>query len=119
MAGLLIELLSKVEKLESDDQLRVICDSITKEEILTPDEYEGPQGANIFLSLPLNIAKVKTEDYICLERESKGVFIISHWSRLIISAAPPKRIKVWECKQTDPAKILKEFAEKLIYLKGE
>ena len=119
MSGLLIELLSKVEKLESDDQLRVICDNITKEEILTPDEYEGPRGANVFLSLPLNIAKVKTEDYICLERESKGVFIISHWSRLIISASSPKRIKVWECKQTEPTKILKEFAEKLTYLKGE
>lgn len=119
MGNLLDELIAKTAKSEKDDQLRIICDEITKEEIQNPQDYEGPSGPNIFLSLPVSIPKAKTEDYICLERESKGVFVISHWSCLKTSEAPPKKVKVWACKYDEIKRILKEFTERIVFLKGE
>lgn len=119
MGNILDELISETSKYEKDDQLRIICDAITKEEIKNIQDYEGPVGPNIFLSLPVEISKVKTEDYICLERESKGVFIISHWSCLKSSESPPKRVKVWPCQQDEIKKILKELTERILFLKGE
>lgn len=119
MGNILDDLISQTSKSEKDDQLRIICDAITKEEISNIEDFEGPSGPNIFLSLPVEIPKSKTEDYICLERESKGVFVISHWSCLKTSEAPPKRVKVWTCKYDDIKRILKEFTERIVFLKGE
>ncbi len=116
--SILDELLSDIHKLPEDEQLRIICDQITKEEISNVDEYEGPVGANIFLSLDVNIENdIKHDNYICLEREAAGAFIISSWCCLIDKK--PKRVKAWNVKQTTPKKILKEFAEKMSFLKGE
>lgn len=118
------ELLEGWKKSTDDEKLRIICDQITKEEISDPDSYEGPVGANIFLSLPVyskdEVNPYKYESYICLEREAQNKYIISHWSCLKgNSAAIPKRQKAWDVKQEVPKKILREFIERLQFLKGE
>lgn len=114
------ELLDTWEKSSDDEQLRILCDQITKEEIKNPDEYEGPVGANVFLSLPvIEIRESKHENYICLEREAQNKYIVSHWSCLSNTVTSPKRQKVWEIKQEVPKKILKEFVERMQFLKGE
>ena len=116
--SILNELLEKLTKCELDEQLRIVCDTITREEILDIDGYEGPSGANVFLSLPVDF-KSKVENYICLERESQGVFIISHWRCQKTSNAIPKRFDTWECKSSKTEKILAEVAQKISFLKGE
>lgn len=119
MGNILDELIAQTSKSEKDEQLRIICDAIAKEEIENPQDYEGPDGPNIFLSLPVDVPNAKTENYICLERESQGVFVISHWSCLKSSAAPPKKVKAWPSKHDDIKKILKELTERIVFLKGE
>lgn len=119
MGNLLDELISQTSKNEKDEQMRIICDEIMKEEIKEPQDYEGPDGPNIFLSLPVEVSKSKWENYICLERESKGVYIISHWTCLKSSEAPPKRFKAWPSKHDEIKRILKEFTERIAFLKGE
>jgi len=118
---ILEELLDSLKKSDVDEQLRIICDVITKEEILEPDKYEGPVGANIFLSLNVLCEKSKKyENYICLEREAQKQYIISHWTCLKNSSTQtPKRVKAWEVKQHLPKKIMEEFSEKMVFLKGE
>jgi len=117
---ILDELLDSVSKLKEDEQLRIICDNITKEEIEDALLYEGPDGANVFLSLPAAVKDPKREHYICLEREAAGAYIISHWTCMINSvAAVPKRVKAWDVKHSDPKKVLQDFAERLTFLKGE
>jgi len=114
------ELLETWKKSDNDEQLRIICDQIFQEEIKEPDKYEGPYGANIFLSLSLNDKEQKYENYICLEREAQNKYVISHWNCLTnVITSNPKRIKTWDIKQDIPKKILKEFVERMQFLKGE
>jgi len=117
---ILDELIEKISKSDIDEQLKIICDSITREEIEVIEDYEGPSGPNIFLSLPVNCDDKKFEHYISLQREAQNKYIICHWNCLIrLTNATPKIVKVWEVKQDEPKKILKEFAEKLQFIKGE
>lgn len=114
------ELLEKWSKSDNDEKLRILCDQITKEEISEPDSYEGPSGSNIFLSLPVITEYKKYENYICIEREAQNKYIISHWTCLANhSILTPKRVTTWEVKYDDPKRILKEFIERLQFLKGE
>jgi len=115
------ELLETWKKSETDEQLRILCDQITKEEIKDIDRYEGPINANIFLSLQFDIKKNKKhEHYICLEREAQNKYIVSYWSCLTgASLSTPKRIKAWDIKYDTPKKILKEFVDTMQFLKGE
>jgi len=115
------ELLKTWKKSEIDEQLRILCDYISVEEISDPLKYEGPLGANIFLSLPLIIEDDKKYDhYICLEREAQNKYIVTHWNCLSKNdTSIPKRVKSWDIKNEDPKKILKEFVEKMQFLKGE
>jgi len=118
------ELLETWKKSDNDEKLKVLCDQITKEEIEDIDKYEGPSGSNIFLSLSLNdvnqIDQYKYENYICLEREAQNKYIISHWNCLINSTtSTPRRQKAWNVKSDDPKKVLREFVERMQYLKGE
>jgi len=117
------ELLDTWKKSDNDEQLRILCDRITKEEIKEISEYEGPSGANIFLSLSLldvNKTNNKYENYICLEREAQNKYIISYWNCLANSTiSTPKRQKAWDAINDDPKKVLKEFVERMQILKGE
>jgi hypothetical protein len=118
------ELMETWSKSEPDEQLRIICDQITKEEIKDIKKYEGPIGANIFLSLPINtidkVTNLKYENYVCLEREAQNKYIVSHWNCLISNvSSTPKRVKAWNIKNDAPKKILKEFINRMQFIKGE
>jgi len=115
------ELLESWKKSDNDEQLRIICDQITKEEIKDIDGYEGPSGANILLSLNAALkTDHKYEHYICLEREAQNKYIISHWNCLSNSTtATPKRVKAWDVKNEKPKKVLVEFIERMQFIKGE
>jgi hypothetical protein len=114
------ELLETWTKSDDVEKLRILCDQITKEEVPKPDDYEGPNGANIFLSLPVYTKNKKYENYICIEREAQNKYIISHWNCLAnVEISAPKRVETWEVKFGMPKKILKEFIERMQFLKGE
>ena len=80
-------------------------------------------GKYSFLSLPYDEETDgidKYENYICLEREAQNKYIVSHWNCLINSTTSiPKRVKAWNIKNDIPKKILKEFVERMKFLKGE
>ncbi len=128
--GILDKIIKDIGKCKLDDQVRQICDMIIKEE-----EYValGPEGPNIFLSNIVSTEQVKKQkalftyvNYITLEREAAETFVIRQWTRRFKDTEnkktiePLKLIRNWEVKKYDKAeKVLKEFAEKLKYLKGE
>ena len=114
------ELLEQWKKSDTDEQLRILCDRISIEEISNPLDYEGPLGPNIFLSLPVITKFEKYENYICIEREAQNKYIISHWNCLAnIDTSNPKRVETWNVKHDMPKKILREFIERMQFLKGE
>ncbi len=121
MGEILDELLESIKTDDVAEQLRRICDQVTTEEIVNPDGYDGPSGANIFLSLPAYVdAKARVKHYVCLEREAAGEYIIGHWIKGHKQGAPLKRIKVWPIlKEDTTVKILKRFAKQLKFVKGE
>jgi len=106
---------------------------ITKEERpekeIESELYLGPEGPNVFLSIEVSRSKIKKVWFICtfitLEREAAEEYIIRQWtreSRFIYEEKhrPLKLIKSWSIKKDDKSeKIIKEFVEKLQYLKGE
>ena len=86
------ELLTTWKNSGNDEQLRIICDQITKEEIKDLDKYEGPIGANIFLSLQFKIKEdKKNEHYICLEREAQNKYIVTYWSLMVYYKTRPRQ----------------------------
>lgn len=120
MISILEQLLEETSKHHLDVQMKVICDQIMKEEHPEGMEnYKGPVGPNVFISIPLGILTRNTEHYLCLERESRGVYVISHWNRTSKPDHFNKKVKVWESKYDDTKKILKEFVDKATFLKGE
>jgi len=121
MGVYLDEILESVKKNPVAEQLRIICDKIFAEEIHHPKLYRGPQGPNIFLSLPAVKEETGMCDthYVCLEREAMNRFIVSHWIKGKKSESPLKRVKVWPVRADTSKKILKEFGAKLLFVKGE
>ena len=120
MGALLKELLESIKKNPYNEQLRIVCDQITKEELEKPNEYIGPRGANIFLSLSAYVdSQSKKQHFVCLEREANDEFVVSHWTKSLKQKSPLKKVRVWAVKEVTPVKILKIFIEKLQYVKGE
>ncbi len=114
--GILEDVIKELGTNELDQQVRELCDLITQEERGGKD-YDGPDGPNIFLSLQVNEYKGKKE-YITLERENPEKYIIGRW----LKGKPPSplnRKKVWEVEENQANRIIKYFANKLIFLKGE
>lgn len=122
--AILGELLSKVEKSEKDDQIKQICDQIMAEErpkFIFKNFEREPVGSNIFLAIEVYNDKLYI-NYVCLEREQKELYIVSLWSqRKGTSENKMKRRKVWEvpAELDKPEKILKFYAEKLKFVRGE
>lgn len=121
--GILTELMEKIEKSELDEQMRQICDEIMKEEMPRIENLSYmPKGPNIFLAISCNSKKNPSVNFLCLERESKEKYIVSLWSKLKNSpesAYTMKRKTVWEVTDGKTEKILKFYAEKLKFVKGE
>ena len=122
---ILAELLEKTKDNPLDAQMKQICDEIQQEEELNFKDLknEKPVGPNIFLSI-LVPGLIKSEiNFLCLEREFPGVYIVTLWSKTLsansVSWPVNKRIKVWECKETTTQKILEFYSKTFKFIKGE
>jgi hypothetical protein len=120
--SILDEILTKVEKSELDEQLKVVCDQIMTEETEKfTDPNDQPQGPNIFLAI--QFSDKNNISFLCLERELKEKYIVSLWSKKrsnkINETIAMKRKKVWEVTEVKVEKILKFYAETLKYVRGE
>jgi len=129
MGDILNELLSEIESSEIDEQVKIICDKIIEEE---KDEMTCPefllQGPNIFLCLDVPGRTPKERAWLALERESKGTYIARLWTQrkthTLDKEGKPKESQVfpseqWSVKEVTAKKIIKKYAERLHYLKGE
>ena len=79
--GIINELLKEISSVDLDQQVREVCNKIINEE-KEKIEYECVSGPNIFLSLPCKGTFEKEIGCLCLEREMKGEFITSFWTKL-------------------------------------
>jgi hypothetical protein len=111
---ILEELLEKTVKSMLDEQMKQICDQIMAEEKpkFTKPTFE-PIGPNIFLAIQCS----KENDI--LVREMKEKYIIVLMGQTTKKDMILKRQKVWEVKEDKAEKILKFYAEKLKFVKGE
>jgi hypothetical protein len=123
---ILSEIIDKTKNLPIDEQLKQICDAIQKEEQeswfeeVKNDIIKGP---NIFLSILVPGITGKETCFLCLEREFPGKYITSLWSKINDSnreiKKTMKRTKVWEIKETEPKKILENYAITLKFMRGQ
>jgi len=119
---ILSELLNQVKNNPLDEQMKKVCDEIQTEEeekfkILVK---EKPKGPNIFLAILIPEMTRNEINFLCLEREFPGSYIISLWSRKRGSTEQVmKRIKVWDCKEKTLQKILESYSKILKFMKGD
>ena len=132
MGALLDEILSEVKESITDEQVRIICDKIMEEE---KNEFKYPdevlKGPNIFLCLEIPGRNKKEIGFLVLEREAVESYIVGRWVRFKPKKEaknpekdpdkkpPLKRVDAWPIKYDTPKKIIKEYAEKLKYVRGE
>lgn len=114
------ELLKEIESDNIDQQIKELCNKIYAEEIgKFKNPTVMPQGPNIFLAIETPGRTKKEIAFLCLERELSHSYIITIWSKLTSSSGELKKSKVWEINETEPTKILGEFAKKIKFMKGE
>jgi hypothetical protein len=120
--SLLTELLDSIPKSEFDEKVKIICDKIMLEERSADKQYM-PIGANIFLAVQFGKPSSSMVNFLCLEREMKETYIVSLWEKTRSRTnQATKRIQTWPVPVTESGsaeKILKFYALKLKYLKGE
>jgi len=117
--GILNILIEELGKHEPTEQIRAICEQIFEEEKENIDLDIAPQGPNIFLSLSIPPRYRGEATFICLERELDQSFIISVWSAKKVGVGDLKRVKVFRIKGHDPKEVMKEFARKVKFMRGE
>ncbi len=114
------ELLKEVESDDIDHQVKELCNHISAEEI---GGFKNltlmPQGPNIFLAIETPGKAKKEIAFLCLERELSHSYIITYWTTSTSSSGELKRTKVWEVSEDEPTRILREFAKKIKFMKGE
>ena len=130
MGEILNELLLEIKSSDIDEKVRIICDRIISEEKdnITCPKYlmEGP---NVFLCLDVPGRTSRELSWLALERESKEKYIIRLWTKRKRKPevdkdgkeieTPIKISSQWSINENSPEKILKQYVEKLKYLKGE
>jgi len=126
--GILDTLLSEIKSSDLTQQVREICDQITKQE-KDKQEYPelAPSGPTVFLSLEAPGRNNKEIGFLTLEREDEEVYIIVYHSleknRIdeidIERSAAPRRRKAWVINEVKAAKILTTYAKKLKMLRGD
>ena len=117
--GILTDLLNELSSADPDETLKKMCDKIYDEEVKNVNHPALlPHGPNIFLSLecPDDFQKY---NFICIEREEKSVFIVSHWKVNKLSQDVVKRVKVWSCTGMPNKKVIETFLEKYNFLRGK
>jgi len=116
--SILKDLINESKKnVDLDTELKMICDTIFEEE--KNDNPDTPTGPNIYLSVEVPGITKRDLCFICLERESRGKFIASLWSKQRDKNTPIKRTVVWEIKEDSVEKILGFFADKVAFMRGE
>lgn len=117
--SLLVAVLSKVDKLDLDSQMKIICDELQAEIDKDGVNPDRPIGPNIFLSM--NVPGITNKDlcFLCLEREEKGKYIVSLWSKQKDRITQCKRTKVIPITSNKAEEILNIFASNVSYMKGE
>ncbi len=115
LKGLIDE--SKKDNLDLDTELKMICDTISEEE--KNDSQDVPTGPNIYLAIEVPGITKRDLCFVCLERESRGKFIASLWSKQRDKDTPIKRTVVWEIKEDRAERILGFFADKVAFMRGE
>jgi len=129
---ILDELLSEIKTIDVVEKLRIICDKIQIEE---NEKFKYakeliPKGPNNFLVVEVPGRNQKEIAYLVLERDMpvitqayNAVLYTYILSKLDLTKPetfpPPKRQHSWIIGETDPRKVLKQFARLVKFLKGE
>ena len=117
--SILTDLLNELSSSDPDETLKKLCDKIYDQEVKNVNHPKLlPNGPNIFLSLecPDDFQKY---NFVCLEREEKNKFIVSHWSVLKRDIEISKRVRAWDCRGLPNQKIIETFLEKYNFLRGK
>lgn len=121
---ILKQLLDELKTEDNTQQVRELCDKISKEEY-NPDGHIDhlPIGPNIFLSLEVPGRSTKEIAFLTLERESEDLYLAVLYTIPLLHTRMPestlKRQRVWEIKDHRPEKILTAYAKQYKYLRGE
>jgi hypothetical protein len=121
----LSEMLDKINKLPLDEQMKQVCDKIQEEEEVNFEtiKKQKPIGPNIFLSINVPSLTENEINFLCLERDFPGVYIVGLWSKQYPVpdgyVSSNRRIKVWECKENTVQKILEFYSKVLKFIKGD
>ncbi|MHA1816226.1 MAG: hypothetical protein ACTSX1_09490 [Candidatus Heimdallarchaeaceae archaeon] len=124
---ILKEFLKEIET-ESNltDRVRMLCDEIYKEQS-NDQKYRQwePIGPNTFLCLQIPGKTKRQTGYLTLEREAEDRYVCIFQTFNILDlqkvGEEPKitRQQTWEIGQSDPRKILIEYAKNYKFLRGE
>lgn len=110
---ILDDLLENIKEDELDSQIKIICDQIQQEEdekgFNESSEFR-PDYPNIFLVLDAKKAN-NSYNYVTLEREIPGKYIIGLWNKSTVNEKSTKRVNAWDVKEVKPKKIIQEFAK--------
>lgn len=121
MGALLDELIVEIKGKEIDQQVREICDIIFEQEKDTIENKDYlPIGPNIFLALNCP-GRIKDElGFLTLEREIQGEYVVGFWGITPkLKNDKLKRYRTWIIKEVNSKRIIRAFAEKLKYVRGE
>ena len=123
---ILEEVLESIQKNPLIDQVRILCDTILEEEKDNMEYIDFRQkGPNVFLSLQVPGRDDDEIGFLTLERDvgNKWVTIFRTLDMNSIREENTKLIyiprKSWEINETEPKKILKEYAKAIKYTRGE
>ena len=121
MGQLLDELVNEIKGKDIDQQVREICDMIADQEKETMENEEHlPTSPNIFLALNCPGRTKHEIAFLTLERELQGEYVIGFWGIMPkIKDDKIKRYRMWSVKEVNSKRIIKAFAEKLKYVRGE
>jgi hypothetical protein len=129
---ILEELLSEIRTVNVVEKLKIICDTIQKEEnekFKYPKELT-PKGPNNFLVVEVPGRNLKELAYLVLERDmpvanqSYNAVLYTYMLPKIDLTKPdtfpaPKRQHTWVINESEPQKVLKQFARIIKFLQGE
>jgi len=121
MGKLLDEIIGELKGKDIDQQVKEICDEITEQEKDSIENEEFlPVGPNIFLALSCP-GRIKGEvGFLTLERELVDEYLVGFWA--ITPKIPNdklKRYRTWSVKEVNCKRIIRAFAERLKYVRGE
>ena len=121
---ILEQIISELKTKNTLQQMMELCSNISEEESVNLKHPEKlPVGPNIFLSIEVPGQTKRRIDYVTLEREDEGTWIVVLYSILKKNYTAvdeyPKRRKTFVINDHRPVKILTAFAKKVKHFKGE